>query len=512
MRLQFYLNGMEQNKFFPLSVVDESKGQAEVTVDYNLNVVYGDVIEVKVDGDEIFEGSVFQINAERSVGIQVLICRGKTNILYQKYVLDTNHDDYTLQDAGVIVKDLIDYYFSGILTSSNVNSSTGTTITNIDGFGKTVGDVIEELADRSGCVFYVDSVNDMHFFVSGAEDSGLSITTDKVFNVKKFTKGEEINKVIIHGRDDVSGTAGSGYPEKYVYDRRISSNTEATELAEALLNKFQNARVSADIYTYGFYRLHTEQAITVNLPADGYNDSLETVKRIQYSFRKGVVETIISVGDENPTLTEALTKIIRDLAAKRDDFSVMRDAYFDKMHHHFTGESKDGFLISEIGGAVTMRIGYWKVESGAVLGGVATIYEDDYLIDLSKNPMFKTKIKVLSNTKQDLYATILNEVTGEQFGFYVNDGDLKAVWDSGGGGPWTRNIQSVNADDVLTLEGRYISGERIEFWVNGVLKETVTTDLPDTTKTARAVFVRARTDENVNKILEVYFWATIQDW
>ena len=61
------------------------------------------------------------------------------------------------------------------LTSNNVNTSTGTTINRIDGYGRTVGDVIEELAERAGCCFYVDNSDDVHFFPEGAESTGLTI-------------------------------------------------------------------------------------------------------------------------------------------------------------------------------------------------------------------------------------------------------------------------------------------------------------------------------------------------
>jgi len=327
MRLKLYINGAEQDdKYFPISVADEQYGQSSVTVPYSLSVVHGDAVEVRVDGDTVAEGSVFQINAHRKNGVKKIQCANETNVLYQKYCLDAGHYEYATEDAGLIAKGLVDHYFAGILTSTNINVTTGTTVSSIDVYGRSVGDALEDLAERAGCLFYVRD-SDVHFFVEGTEDSKQTVSAADVFDVLRSTRGIVIKKVIVQGGCGIEGTAGSGYPEKYVYDRTVADNAEAAEVAAALLGIYQTARTKADIYTFGFWNLRAGQSLTVDLPADGYDSSAETVRRITWTFAAGNVQTVITVGDEDPDDAVAFAKIIRNLELKRNDANLTSSAH-----------------------------------------------------------------------------------------------------------------------------------------------------------------------------------------
>jgi hypothetical protein len=327
LKLEFLLNNVAVDKFFPLSVTDEGNGSCEITVDYDLAVVHCDSIEVRVDGDTIIEGAVFQIDTNRKKGIQTISGRGKTATLYQEYVLDSNHHDYATMDAGLIVRDLIDFYFVGILSSAQVDINTGVVISSIDGYGKSVGEMMEDLGDRAGATFYVDYDDIVHFRVEGAESSELTISASDVFDVQKSVRGEAVKKVTVEGGCSVIGSAGSGIPHKYVQDRRVADNAEAIEVATALLGLYQTARVSVDIYTYGFWNLRATQTIVANLPKDGYDSSTETARCVTWNFSAGNAQTTITVGDENPDLAQALGKLIRDLESKRGDFDLTSSAH-----------------------------------------------------------------------------------------------------------------------------------------------------------------------------------------
>jgi hypothetical protein len=136
MRIEFYLNNEKSEQFLPLSVSDEGRGSGRIVVPYGLDVVIGDSVEVKVDGDTILKGAVSGISKRRREGTKTLSCLGKTNVLFQNYILDTSHSAYESEDAGAIAKDLIDTYFAGVLTSTNVNTATGVTVSSIDGYGE----------------------------------------------------------------------------------------------------------------------------------------------------------------------------------------------------------------------------------------------------------------------------------------------------------------------------------------------------------------------------------------
>ena len=388
MRLQLYINGAKQDdKYFPISVADEQYGQSSVTVPYSLSVVHGDAVEVRVDGDTVAEGSVFQINAHRKNGVKKIQCANETNVLYQKYCLDAGHYEYATEDAGLIAKDLVDHYFAGILTSTNINVTTGTTVSSIDVYGRSVGDALEDLAERAGCLFYVRD-SDVHFFVEGTEDSKLTVSAADVFDVLGSTRGIVIKKVIVQGGCGIEGTAGSGYPEKYVYDRTVADNAEAAEVAAALLGIYQTARTKADIYTFGFWNLRAGQSLTVDLPADGYDSSAETVRRVMWTFAAGNVQTVITVGDEDPDDAVAFAKIIRNLELKRNDANLTSSAHTNNhagantdAHGGTNTNAHSGTNTNAHSGSASISdgdhnhsISWPPYESGQIVTGEKTLY------------------------------------------------------------------------------------------------------------------------------------------
>jgi prophage tail gpP-like protein len=326
-RVQFLLNGAEEEKLLPLSASDEGRGSGRVVVPYGLDVAVGDSVEVKVDGDTILKGAVSGISKRRREGTKTLSCLGKTNVLFQNFILNTSHSSYESEDAGAIAKDLIDTYFAGVLTSTNVNTATGVTVSSVDFYGESVGDALEELCSRAGCDFYVDYSDDCHFFLSGTESSGLTINASDIFDVPYQTEtGEVVSKVVVDGQGDVSGSAGSGYPMKYFKDRKISTNTEAGEVAAALLAKYNSALENASIVTIGFWKLRAKQSVVVDSPKDGFSASAETVQRVDWSFTAGSVKTTVTVGDEDFTgnpLEWAIRQVAAKLENKHDDWKLI---------------------------------------------------------------------------------------------------------------------------------------------------------------------------------------------
>ena len=507
MTVQLLINGTEVS-VRRLSITDEGKGKLTFLLQETVSVDVGDSVEVKKDGSTIAKGKVTKIVTERKHHRKTVYCIGRTDILYREVILDKDHRVYTNMDAGAIVKDLVNYYFSGVLTSNNVNTSTGTTIDRIDGYGKTVGDMIEELAERAGCCFYVDNSDDVHFFLEGAESTGLTINESDVNELRVSEWGESIGKVTVEGRYGFSASAGSGQPHIYVHDRRIRSTTEASSIAQALLNLYNQTRKSAEMRLYGFWNLKTEKTVIVNLPNDGFNNTTETIRRVQWDFQGKTCFTTVTVGDKNPGFEDAVSKILRGLNIKRDDLGV----YGERMHVRFTGESSDGFYISTSGsGAYDIGSGLIHLETGSS-GGSVLLYNDENLVDFGKNPSFKCKVKIGDDDNQ--YINIwISQYGGyiEHFGFRIEGNTLY------GNSRYQNNesqisLKTITAGEELTLEAIYYSGSRIEFYVNGELLGTKTDNLPDTSGKASQIWLEITTSTSVNKTLDVYYWTVEQDW
>ena len=519
MNVQLLINGSEVS-CRRLTVTDEGKGKLTFLLLPSVSVNVGDTVEVRVDGTTIAKGTVTKIVTERKRHRKTVYCIGRTDLLYREVILDEDHRVYANQDAGAIVKDLVDHYFSGVLTSNNVNTSTGTTINRIDGYGKTVGDVIEELAEQAGCCFYVDNADDVHFFPEGAESTGLTISESDVIDLRKIEWGESISKVTVEGKSQVKDSAGTGQPHIYIHDRRVRSRTEAESIARALLALYNQPRRSAEIRLYGFWNLKTEKTVTVNLPNDGYDNSVETIRRVQWDFRGKTCFTVVTVGDRNPCFEDAISKVMRGLGSKRDDLEV----YGERQHFRWSGESTDGYTITLEGSAsLEVRAGTLHAETGTTSNSGAWLMSADQTIDFRKNPSFKCKVKIGSDTNQTINLRVI-EYGGyvEGFGFRISGNQLYGYscgYNSETGGSSSSTIDlntTINAGDELTLEAIYHHNQRIEFYVNGELKGIKTDDLPQggvgSYPKAMLIEVYLLNTAAENKTLDVYYWVVEQDW
>ena len=517
MNVQLLINGSEVS-CRRLTVTDEGRGKLTFLLLPSVSANVGDAVEVRVDGSTIAKGKVTKIVTERKHHRKTVYCIGRTDLLYREVVLDKDHRIYANMDAGAIVKDLVDHYFSGVLTSNNVNTSTGTIIDRIDGYGKTVGDVIEELAERAGCCFYVDNSDDVHFFVEGAESTGLTINESDVIDLRKTEWGESIGKVTVEGKSQIKGSAGSGKPHIYIHDRRVRSKTEAESIAQALLNLYNTPRKSAEIRLYGFWNLKTEKTVTMNLPNDGYNSSVETIRRVQWEFRGKTCFTTVTVGDRDPGFEDAISKIMRGLKSRREDLEV----YGERMHFRWSGESTDGYVIAlEGSGSLDVRAGTLHAETGTTSDSEVRLMSADQTVDLQKNPSLKCKIHVGSNTNQTIHL-LIDEFGGyvEGFGFRLIDNRIYGYscgcTDGGSTGTNMDLNTTFNAGDDLELEAIYIYNQRVEFYVNGELKGIKTDHLPQggvgSYPKAMLIDVRILNTAAENKTLDVYYWVVEQDW
>lgn len=126
------------------------------------------------------------------------------------------------------------------------------------------------------------------------------------------------------------------------------------------------------------------------------------------------------------------------------------------------------------------------------------------VVDFSKNPYFQTSVCVGLNVNQIAYFCIGDPYAGspynEGFGFKVNDGLLYAYW-THEGAAHTHEITGITLTDINVYRAFLDStaGE-LYFYINGVLKHTVTTDLP--TQTVASFFTYyIKTQEDSYKAL-----------
>lgn len=99
--------------------------------------------------------------------------------------------------------------------------------------------------------------------------------------------------------------------------------------------------------------------------------------------------------------------------------------------------------------------------------------------DFSKNPLFQTKVKLDYTTSQSIWLTVGEGASSsaKYLGFKISNGTLYAV-NRNGSAETSTSISGITLTNANTYKAVMTSASKIEFYVNGVLKATHTTNLP----------------------------------
>ena len=290
-------------------------GTLEILVPYDTSVGVGNSFELKENSTTLLKGKIIRIRDQAIVGVEkkVLTCLDSTHALYEKYCIEYGYHEYFSKDAGWIANDLVDYYFSGILTSVNIDTTTGVTVTRIEFDGKTVGAALEELAKRANCYFYVDNADDVHFFIAESVSSGKTIQGTDLSKIRVTDESiRHINRVIVRGRHRaIQASAGSGYPEEFYQDNRIISLGEAQEVANALKAELDKDRQQTELTLPNFIEVRPGETLVLNSPDRGFDNETLPIQKVKWVFYPTKEKTILVVGDEQPTLNSILAALAR---------------------------------------------------------------------------------------------------------------------------------------------------------------------------------------------------------
>jgi len=149
-------------------------------------------------------------------------------------------------------------------------------------------------------------------------------------------------------------------------------------------------------------------------------------------------------------------------------------------------ESLDAWTQTTTGTAsITHYLGSVEFKTGVTASSVAKIVADSFSegwgVNFSKNPRFMSQVNLDAVDNQRIYVFAGNEFCA--FGFEVVGDILRAFHRKDVSGSPTRyitNILTLSGSNVwYKLEAIYISGSRIEFYVDGVLKATHDSNLPE---------------------------------
>jgi len=487
------------------TVREERAGILNLTVPYAVAVSPGDVFELLTNATTILKGTVNRIRTRRKQKQKIINGFGKTHILYEKYCLHADHHEYEAKDVGWVANDLVDHYFSGVLTSVNVDTTTGVETAAIDFDGKTVGAAFEELARRGDCTFYVDEDDDVHFFVAGAEVSGETLSTFRTLEVIDESL-YKAGTIIVRGYiRSIQATAGSGTPERYYQDNRIKTVAEAQEVADVLEVMWSSDQQRVEIVKDEFVNIRAGMTADVDSTDDGFDSETMIVQKMMWAFRPPErCVTTIMLGDAEPSLDEVLAKLSRrddweppitldylddgDYYLRLNKLRGRPDYFGTPRFYKFQGEHDFGYTIVENGGAtITVTKDKLVMDSGQVFADECIISTAEQRIDFAKKPTLTIRFKI--NDVAD------DTDRNHQFGFMGNDKFAicrvvgadrtlqSMIRETALGGVETQEMAELTAEQYYTVDifVKPISGDstgKVEFWLDGVLKTTHTAKVP----------------------------------
>lgn len=185
--------------------------------DFNINdeiIVYADKDTDPVT--KIFTGIIEKKNFNGEGTMENLTLRGRD---YGAVLQDMTVQPvvYQNEDAGSIAKKIIQQNATGVVTTNNVNTSSGTILTKISFNHKNLFDALKQLASLADFIFYVDEDRDVHFEASESVSSGETFDNTNVLAGSFKTDDREVfNKIwyygdrILTGTNDTGGVAGLG--------------------------------------------------------------------------------------------------------------------------------------------------------------------------------------------------------------------------------------------------------------------------------------------------------------
>jgi prophage tail gpP-like protein len=142
------------------------------------------------------------------------------------------------RDAGEIAKVIVEQNSYGIVTSDNIDTTTGA-ILDMKSFNhKNIFDALKELAELAEYYFYIDENKDVHFEARSGTSSGKTFDNSNILEADFKTSDSEVyNKVWVYGARQLAG----------VTDSFTSAGSEAlTGSVFTLDSKPHNTRVYVD--------------------------------------------------------------------------------------------------------------------------------------------------------------------------------------------------------------------------------------------------------------------------
>jgi len=187
---------------------------------------------------------------------------------------------------------------------------------------------------------------------------------------------------------------------------------------------------------------------------------------------------------------------------------------FERFYIHTQFESIDGWAITA--GVSIYAVSQMVLETGAVINTtrrahISTADWNDGGGAPADSPEFQTTVRFKRATEQVAYIGQCEPDDPFGWGFKIVDGTLYAWYTDNDNNVYTQEIAGITLTDWNVYRCVFTGGSKIEFYVNGVLKHTATTNLP-TFGMSTFITYQIENTEAVDKEIFVQDLLYIQDF
>ena len=483
-KLQEILNKLDAFKFV-LKNRDEFRGRID----------HGNAVLFKFNGTELANGKIFHPTYQNRYII--ISGRDKIRVLHDipftkdLYQDDTNRVEYLNEAANVV--------FGHILAGTGWTSG-GCPTTQITGRFEYLSkwEAIVTLARMLGKDWWRSGSTQAKI-----GDKGSLKDAPPVYNIKESDEDsyEQWDKVIVRGFDlegkAIEVTVGTGNKVKVIPEREAADVTTLTTIATKIYND------------------HSSPLKAITFPIDMMSlDSMGYVAGDSFALkdeRKNIDDTFniqkITRQLKNCYLdVSTLLPEVSSLIAKEKRFADYRQtaklligmeidrfgsrAESDAKIAIGIGESEEGYTIVEaVGAVVTLTRDSLDIQTAADAISGASIRSQEETMHFGKNPWLKVKATMdwTSGARCIVYLRPASGANSIRF-FWKDDGHIYGVT-TGGGSATQHDLGTFSANTPDTLEARYVSDKKVDFYRNRIWKARSTTYLPSTAMTFYSLYV-----------------------
>jgi len=239
-------------------------------------------------------------------------------------ITKTYSDTYTHD----IIQDLINTYFSGIITYNNVDTTESTdTRVDVDWYQKPFWECVQELCFRAGYDAYIDVDFDFHYFVSG---SRLNTTEVVVHECNLIETGEFApdlsvikNRIIVYGAqvenmqviwtaEDSDSISQYDVKEEIISDSNIRTVEQARARAEYELSVKKDPPIVGEVTSLGLPTLAPGEKVRISDPLNNLEPKYYTIQKFTHKFSNDdPMKTVLTVQKEISTIPKILKKRIK---------------------------------------------------------------------------------------------------------------------------------------------------------------------------------------------------------